>query len=443
MNNLFPTNMIRIPMNKWVRWTMKRKRAILATIVVWSLVLLTLASYRLLFPVVPRPYWLDEDTRLHIRQSIAKSIQPIVKCSSDQCLEFKSSHFVQRIVRLKSTMMKSAFPCDSDDSNPFCTFQRSKCSAYPLFYEFDRAGLCSALNNMLNAGMYANALGRTFAPSVETLNYGEYGFYFSQVTDCVEDEETTGRFASLSNKVWSTGDFEIDRTKEHQTFFLNFWRFKNIRQSLFRLNRIELGQKRQAADALLRVNQDLSPLIESLIESSFLSNSLQSRRLLTPRIGVGVHIRRGDKVSETFSLPTLEAYLTEVLTIINRVGAQRNEIVVFISSDNFHDEEEFKKVLDENGISATSLIRPEQFKDSLSFQRRASFGHHETTFNSESMSFKYSESIYFLAELEALARMDYLVCTFSSNVCRFLQVIRRQSPETVTSVDFVKQWDYI
>ena len=62
-------------------------------------------------------------------------------------------------------------------------------------------------------------------------------------------------------------------------------------------------------------------------------------------------------------------------------------------------------------------------------------GHMQQDFNALPLQTRVEAALLLLTELEALARVKYVVCTFSSNIGRFVQVLRAQAPATVTSLD--------
>lgn len=62
-------------------------------------------------------------------------------------------------------------------------------------------------------------------------------------------------------------------------------------------------------------------------------------------------------------------------------------------------------------------------------------GHQQQLFNSLSTDTKLEVTRILLTDLEILSRVKFVVCTFSSNICRFVQILRKQRPETVLSLD--------
>jgi hypothetical protein len=62
-------------------------------------------------------------------------------------------------------------------------------------------------------------------------------------------------------------------------------------------------------------------------------------------------------------------------------------------------------------------------------------GHKQPVFDRLPNDEKLRMTRVLIAELEILSRVKYVVCTFSSNICRFVQILRKQDPETVLSLD--------
>jgi hypothetical protein len=67
-----------------------------------------------------------------------------------------------------------------------------------------------------------------------------------------------------------------------------------------------------------------------------------------------------------------------------------------------------------------------------------SHGHKQKIFNRLSVHSKLELTRILLTDLEILSRIKYVVCTFSSNICRFVQILRKQEPDTVLSLD--EEW---
>jgi hypothetical protein len=79
-----------------------------------------------------------------------------------------------------------------------------------------------------------------------------------------------------------------------------------------------------------------------------------------------------------------------------------------------------------------------QRSSSSSFLYQNIKGHHQDTFNQLSSERKLYETNMFLTELTILSKAHGIVCTFSSNVCRFIQLLRKQNEHTILSLD--REW---
>jgi hypothetical protein len=62
-------------------------------------------------------------------------------------------------------------------------------------------------------------------------------------------------------------------------------------------------------------------------------------------------------------------------------------------------------------------------------------GHVQEQFNRLSIDEKYASTMILLTEIECLVRINYVICTFSSNICRLIQILRTQSIDSVVSLD--------
>lgn len=91
---------------------------------------------------------------------------------------------------------------------------------------------------------------------------------------------------------------------------------------------------------------------------------------------------------------------------------------------------------DEDGI--LEQLRQLRFDwEFLKFPKKSHLfnGHQQKVFNSLPINVKVELTRILLTEIEILSRVKYLVCTFSSNICRLIQILRQQPPQTVLSLD--------
>jgi hypothetical protein len=86
-------------------------------------------------------------------------------------------------------------------------------------------------------------------------------------------------------------------------------------------------------------------------------------------------------------------------------------------------------------INELQYLRPHWKFIQLCQTTSQSNGHQQNTFNHLSTHTKLESTRILLTELEILSRVKYVVCTFSSNICRFVQILRKQDPDTILSLD--------
>jgi hypothetical protein len=367
---------------------------------------------------------IDQWDQTDVNQFILSKIEQGLMHLQRDCL---GSTMFQNLNSQKSVLMYSDQPCSSQSE--FCALQQ-QCESFPIVYHFIRSGLGSGLNNLFNLGLYGYLMKRPMLVADE-FNYGEFSSYFERIDQCQETPDEQG--------TWCTGNFTID-SGQNSSIFCDIWRVSMIRNVLKENNAFSLGLKRRYADSTLRLNTSIKPLVESLVEFAFLKELATSKDCSAKQSSIGVHIRRGDKKTEAKLLP-IEEYVRKVLELINASGKSAQEFVVFVASDSRDALEEFKHHPSLSGVAITSLPQFEYPKSlSMTVAEEAS-GHNETNFNSQPSLCKYKATIELLAELEALARTDYLICTYSSNLCRLLQVLRRHDPSSVHSLD-IPNWDF-
>lgn len=104
-----------------------------------------------------------------------------------------------------------------------------------------------------------------------------------------------------------------------------------------------------------------------------------------------------------------------------------SKIRVFVASD------------DANTIYELRQLRPEWNFVRLYPKTVQLHGHDQESFDKLPQHVQIELTHILISELEILSRVKYVVCTFSSNVCRLAQVLRKQHPNTVLSLD--TNWD--
>lgn len=137
---------------------------------------------------------------------------------------------------------------------------------------------------------------------------------------------------------------------------------------------------------------------------------------ISSRPTVGVHVRRTDKYKEA-KLRPLSEYMTEVQRYYKQRKVETRRI--FLASD-------------EPGVIRKAKRDYPQYEFVVNEKAVASAG----------MGLRYSEESLkgVIVDTHILSRMDYLVCTFSSNVCRLAYVMQMavdpRTAQNYTSLDY-------
>lgn len=121
-----------------------------------------------------------------------------------------------------------------------------------------------------------------------------------------------------------------------------------------------------------------------------------------PEVDVGVHIRAGD-ISKPVAVDT---YIQSVKAFQKKTA--KDKLVVFVMTDSANSLEEFKRKKDPSWTIVT-VRSPTDVN-----------GHVQRDFNASTRTFRMNAYLEFVAELYLMQQVPYVVCTFSSNVGRFL-----------------------
>lgn len=115
------------------------------------------------------------------------------------------------------------------------------------------------------------------------------------------------------------------------------------------------------------------------------------------------------------------------LAICINLGDQTEQYVIFVASDV------------RNIVDGLKLLRPTwrfvQLSHLMPNMTELTNGHDQHIFNRLPIEYKIEATKILMAEIELLSRAHSVVCTFSSNICRLVQILRSQKPETVRSID--------
>ncbi|KAF5294269.1 hypothetical protein FQR65_LT10855 [Abscondita terminalis] len=133
------------------------------------------------------------------------------------------------------------------------------------------------------------------------------------------------------------------------------------------------------------------------ITSSYIENKMDELQIQNPY--VGVHIRRTDKIGTEASFHDVKEYMKKVDEFYNQIDINGNLTTrrVYIATDDFN-----------------TIIEAQN-----------KYPHYEIIYNPDIPKVPISDSLHssdnifsIILDLHALSHSDFLVCTFSSNICR-------------------------
>jgi len=183
-------------------------------------------------------------------------------------------------------------------------------------------------------------------------------------------------------------------------------------------------------DKIIDMNKYLSTLtteyLSSEARSVFKLNSQTQERVNSllqnfPKIDVAIHIRMGDKItSGEMKAIAIESYISAIREAQSLLG--KDHINIYVMTDN----QSIIKLITHPSWSVYFLPAP-----------ILSSGHDQQTFNAMSINDKMEAYYHFLAELHIMQHSTYIICTYSSNIGRFLYLTR--DPESkIKSLDIAE-----
>jgi hypothetical protein len=172
-----------------------------------------------------------------------------------------------------------------------------------------------------------------------------------------------------------------------------------------------------------RTNEELRTAAKKFFKfKPAILEEIKKREIPLTQYDIGIHIRSGDKITtgEMKAVP-LQSYIEVIRSFQKQIAKPR--ITIFVMTDNYEMLEQLKANAD-TSWSITTL-------PSNSFYAK---GHVQGDFNL--LPRKTKEDMYysFLTELSIMKRTPYIICTFSSNIGRFLYL-------TCDFVDNIKSLD--
>jgi hypothetical protein len=326
---------------------------------------------------------------------------------------------VRNLIRNNSSLTQNGQLCSSTPENKFCgMWKQAQCDKDRSVVYVSKSGMGSSLNNIVSIAGASLFQNRTFCMG-DSKGYGNLNLYF-QTGPCGDFcSSNPHRVNCTFEAMRQPGVVECSNTDVYNSgivsMLVNQVKFKNPLV------------KRELTESVLRFNSEISSILEGQLELSlhqYFASRGTREDCTQKKFSIGVHIRRGDKKFQTDYVPT-EKYVQAVReTIANETQGSAKNFVVLIASDDQTAVQEFKDLAGDLTVVTLAKIVDTSRK-----------GFDEKKWFSQSFHQKYIGALEFFSEIEALGRTDKLICTFSSNVCRLLLMIRKADLDTVTSLD--------
>jgi len=260
-------------------------------------------------------------------------------------------------------------------------------------YNLTNRGLFSEINNMINGYIWAKRRGYGFV-----VNSSESRLYFSQ--------GFTYFFKTIDD----------DHIKPQHVFLVEGVRCPNFRA--IRSEKISFETKRKVTRSILEYTDHVRTKINHRIEDANLPSSY-----------CVLHIRRGDKVNEKPTRHEAESKRFEVDEYFSKLPRTMGLTDIFVMTDNYAVIGEINEYVSLNSLNT----KIHHFCDSTMD------GHATNDRMKKNNFFNSSEVINLLAECEIAKNSEYFICTFSSNVGRYIKLIHKK-PENCISLD--SKWQY-
>lgn len=155
--------------------------------------------------------------------------------------------------------------------------------------------------------------------------------------------------------------------------------------------------------------------------SSSIQKQLDLLKKNLPRIDCGVHIRTGDKITtgEMKAIP-LERYIQQLTLYQNYLN--KDNLIIYLMTDSQGVLQKMQE-LKHPSWTIISLPSPTQNPD----------GHIQSKYNNLPTDIKMKSFLHFLAEIQVLQECPHVLCTFSSNIGRFIDLTKKEG--TCESLD--------
>lgn len=260
-----------------------------------------------------------------------------------------------------------------------------------FLFETTEAGFCSQFNNYLYSVMYAS--------SVNT------PLYVNDTTNAV-----SVHYPLIKNTFVNQPNVTFTDT---QVISATSLIRKSAQQKIagvlrLYLNMVETPKFREMARKIFAWNPSLLPKIQARLDETLL-----------PDVDVGVHIRAGDKIltGESKDIP-VEAYINAIRKY--QKDSNKTTLTIFVMTDSSQRLEKLKEKKDSSWKIVT-LGYPENVN-----------GHVQRDFNAAPLQRRMRAYIEFMSELFYMQTLPHIICTYSSNIGRFLYLTADDSTSLVS-----------
>ena len=277
-------------------------------------------------------------------------------------------------------------------------------------------GFGSHMNRLLLRGIYAIYLNQTMVINFQNWNYGDWFLLFdSESLNCTQVKPPYGfTLALIPTANQDVGALEIRLTETPNPYL-------PVPLGVYK----HLGIQRLVISLVWKLSHGANSRLKEELDQVF-HKFLKDEKSESLTEFYGIQIRKGDKLTwrEAYSIP-LEKYL-EIIERIHSSLKKEKGIkfpLVFVASDDLN----------------SSLPELRKLRPSWNFLFRKSglhsTGHFQQTFNKLAFEERANHALEILIDLEILKRAKLVVCTYSSNICRLIDMLRSENQTPVLDVE--------
>lgn len=283
-----------------------------------------------------------------------------------------------------------------------------------LIYPLTDRGLGSELNNLLLTAVYCLVNKKQLVLYDSNWNSGRFVDYFEPFCERFKG------IVEIPNYIFGDGGKKRRIYKKihyylypsYQLLDSSVW--KEIRNPKLQSQKIKIPE--------LAFNGSSFDLLY-ILEKYLLQYNTKTKKIIHKEVNKrnwntfsGIHVRRGDKLIREAGLFIVKCYLEKG----NEKGFDMHDL--FVASDNF-------QVLEE-------LENYNSYIEYISYCEPSDNGHHQKSFNNQTMSNIESQVLRLLIEIEILSLTKCFVGTFSSNIGRLVHLKRN----TLNSYSLDSDW---